>query len=229
MARAHLIDEPTRARAAAAPIALRRPHPSYGTRVPWYTEQVRALVASALPGDARARRPRDRDGGAAGARHARSRPTAVAHADRWGKAQVAALVWDHRTGYVEALVGGRAWGPRPLRSHAAELPPAGLGVEAARLRRRARGAARSRRAPRCATRRSPSTTRRTNVHWKPKLGQPVPRRRARAGRVRGVAQRARDRRVRSRRRPARDRARAPARHLDARSPTSGRWRSARRA
>src|SRR5262249_15261692 len=36
---------------------------------------------------------------------------AVAQADRWGGAQVAALVWDHRTGYVEAVVGGRAWGP----------------------------------------------------------------------------------------------------------------------
>jgi penicillin-binding protein 1A len=34
----------------------------------------------------------------------------VAHADRWGGAQVAALLWDHHTGYVEALVGGRAWG-----------------------------------------------------------------------------------------------------------------------
>src|SRR5262249_51507827 len=37
LARAHLIDEPTRARAVAAPIELHRPQPSYGTRVPWYT------------------------------------------------------------------------------------------------------------------------------------------------------------------------------------------------
>src|SRR6185436_3463191 len=51
MARAGLIDEPTRARAAAAPIELRRPRPSYGTRVPWYTEQVRAFVSSALRAD----------------------------------------------------------------------------------------------------------------------------------------------------------------------------------
>ncbi|MDQ3370452.1 MAG: penicillin-binding transpeptidase domain-containing protein, partial [Myxococcota bacterium] len=36
---------------------------------------------------------------------------ARAHADRWGKSEVGALIWDHRTGYVEALVGGRSWDP----------------------------------------------------------------------------------------------------------------------
>ena len=41
-------------RPIATPIALRRPRPSYGTRVPWYTEQVRALIASALPDELRA-------------------------------------------------------------------------------------------------------------------------------------------------------------------------------
>ena len=49
MARAHLIDPAEQARAAAAPLALVRPHPSYGRRAPWYTEQVRRLIAGALP------------------------------------------------------------------------------------------------------------------------------------------------------------------------------------
>ncbi|HEX7841777.1 MAG TPA: transglycosylase domain-containing protein, partial [Kofleriaceae bacterium] len=40
MARAHLIDAQDLARAASAPLALTRPHRSYGTRAPWYTEQV---------------------------------------------------------------------------------------------------------------------------------------------------------------------------------------------
>lgn len=109
MARAGTIDEPTRAAAAATPIELRRPRPSYGTRVPWYTEQVRGFIASALPGEL------DRGGlvvetAALPALGTELQRTAVTHADRWGGAQVAAIVWDHRTGYVEALIGGRAWG-----------------------------------------------------------------------------------------------------------------------
>ncbi len=110
MMRANMIDDATRARAAASAITLQRPHPTYGTRVPWYTEQVRGLVASALPSDMQ-------QGGltietaAAPALGTQLQIDAVAQADRWGKSQVAALVWDHRTGYVEALVGGRAWNP----------------------------------------------------------------------------------------------------------------------
>jgi membrane carboxypeptidase/penicillin-binding protein len=110
MARAGLIDEPARARAAAAPIELVRPRPAYGTRVPWYTEQVRAFVAAALPDEVR-RGGLEIETAALPALGTALQDAAVAHADRWGGPQVAALVWDHRTGYVEALVGGRAWGP----------------------------------------------------------------------------------------------------------------------
>jgi len=110
MARAHLIDAAARARAAAAPIALARPHPSYGTRVPWYTEQVRGLVAAALPEDL-ARGGLTIDTAALPALGTELTRAAAAHAERWHGAQVAALIWDHHTGYVEAIVGGRAWGP----------------------------------------------------------------------------------------------------------------------
>jgi penicillin-binding protein 1A len=109
MARAKLIDEPTRAAAAAQPITLHKPHPSYGTRVPWYTEQVRQLVAGALPEDF-ARGGLTVETAALPALGTQLQRDAVAHSSAWHGAQVGALVWDHRTGYVEALVGGTRWG-----------------------------------------------------------------------------------------------------------------------
>jgi penicillin-binding protein 1A len=110
MLRARLIDEASHARAVAAALALERPRPSYGTRVPWYTEHVRGLVAATLPAEL------DRGGltiqtAAHPALGTVLQRSALAHAARRGGAQVAALLWDHRTGYVEALVGGRAWNP----------------------------------------------------------------------------------------------------------------------
>lgn len=115
MLRAKLIDEPTRAAAAAAPIALRRPRPSYGTRVPWYTEEARALLGAAIP-DEVARGALTIDTAALPALGTQLQRDAAAQADRWKQKaltpEIAALVWDHRTGYIEALVGGRAWGPR---------------------------------------------------------------------------------------------------------------------
>jgi penicillin-binding protein 1A len=186
MARAHLIDAAEHARALAAPIALARPHPSYGTRVPWFAEQVRGLVAGALPEEF-ARGGLVIETAALPALGTELQRDAAAHADRWHaaeterspghraqpeapdqrsegsaesdvrggrmkyglraeterspghraqpeapdqrsegsaesdvrggrmkyglRAQVAALVWDHRTGYIEAIVGGRAWDP----------------------------------------------------------------------------------------------------------------------
>ena len=110
MARAGLIDEAARAAAAAAPIELVRPRPSYGTRVPWYTEQARALVRAALPEEAR-RGGLVIETAALPALGTAIQADATAHGARWGGAEVAALVWDHRTGYVEALVGGRDWDP----------------------------------------------------------------------------------------------------------------------
>jgi penicillin-binding protein 1A len=109
MARAHLIDAAEQARAAAAPLALVRPHRNYGRRAPWYTEQVRRLIAGALPREL-ARGGLVIDTAALPALGAELAAGAAAHADRWGGAEIAALVWDHRTGYVEAIVGGQAWG-----------------------------------------------------------------------------------------------------------------------
>ncbi len=114
MARAQLIDEATRARAAATPLGVRRPQASYGTRVGWYTEAVRLLVDSAFPDDV-ARGGLVVQTAALPALGTQLQQDAVAHAARWREGehtpQIGALVWDHRTGYVEALVGGLAWGP----------------------------------------------------------------------------------------------------------------------
>jgi penicillin-binding protein 1A len=112
MHRAKLIDEPARAAAAALPLDLHRPHASYGTRVGWYTEAVRQLVDGAFPDDSK-RGGLVIETAALPALGTHLQADVVAHAEHWrqGKVtpQVGALVWDHRTGYVEALVGGRDW------------------------------------------------------------------------------------------------------------------------
>jgi penicillin-binding protein 1A len=113
MARAKLIDEPERAAAAAEPIRVHRPAPYYGTRIAWYTEAVRKLVAEAFPDDA-ARGGLTIETAALPALGTRLEADATAHALAWSHddhtPQIATIVWDHTTGYVEALVGGRDWG-----------------------------------------------------------------------------------------------------------------------
>ncbi len=168
MARAKMIDEPTRAAAVAVPITLRRPSPSYGTRVPWYTEHVRALIAGAIPEEL-ARGGLVIETAALPALGARVQADAVGQADRWGRSQVAAIVWDHRTGYVEALVGGRAWGPDRFDRMLGSCRQPGSAwkpiVYGAALER---GAI----TPGTALRDAPIAEYdvATNVHWKPKSG-----------------------------------------------------------
>ncbi len=106
MVRARIIDDAARTKASEQPIVLHRPSPSYRTRVPWYAEQVRRFIDDALPAEL------DNGGlvietAANVAEGTQLQRDADAHAVTWKQAQVAAIVWDHRTGYVEALVGGR--------------------------------------------------------------------------------------------------------------------------
>lgn len=170
MTRAKLIDEATRAQAAATPVALHRPHPSYGTRAPWYTEQVRELVAAALPDDAR-RGGLVIETAALPALGEELQRDAVAHAAKWLTSkripQIAAIVWDHQTGYVEALVGGRSWGPdrfdrmlQSCRQPGSAWKPIvyGAGLDAAAI------------TPGTALRDAPVAEydEATNTHWKPK-------------------------------------------------------------
>lgn len=168
MHRAKMIDEATRAKAVATPLLLVRPKQDYGSRVPWYTEQVRRLLAGALPAEL-ARGGLTVETAALPALGTQLQDEAVAQADRWGKSQVAGLVWDHRTGYVEALVGGRDWDPdrfdrmlQSCRQPGSAWKPMvyGAALEADAI------------TPGSPLRDAPIAEydERTNVHWKPKSG-----------------------------------------------------------
>lgn len=115
MLRAHLIDEPTRVEATAQPIVLRRARPAFGNAVPWYAEQVRQLIKGALPGEL-ARGGLVVETAALPALGTELARDAVAQAKLWRHGdetpQIGALLWDHHTGYIEALVGGTLWGRR---------------------------------------------------------------------------------------------------------------------
>jgi penicillin-binding protein 1A len=110
MREAGLLDELGYRAAAAAPIELSPAPPTYGALAPWLTERIRRQLAEdsgaafrrgglvvdtavepalAIEATARARRHTDRLAGAE------------------GPPEVAALIWDHRTGYLEMTVGGR--------------------------------------------------------------------------------------------------------------------------
>ncbi len=129
MAEARFITGAEAAAAIARPIALRSPPNPYGHVAAWDTERVRREIFDRYPGPAargalrvetaiqpvlaeealaRARRHAER----LDARHDGPAP------------QVAALLWDHRTGYLEATVGGTRWaGDQFDRSHQACRQP----------------------------------------------------------------------------------------------------------
>ena len=116
MFRAKLIDAATRDAAIAQPLALRRPIKSYGRVVPWYTEQVRQLISAAIP-DELGRGGLVVETAALPALGTKLQEDAIAQAEAWAEKdkdgtllpEVAAMLWDHHTGYVEAMVGGLDW------------------------------------------------------------------------------------------------------------------------
>ncbi|HEY1546282.1 MAG TPA: transglycosylase domain-containing protein, partial [Kofleriaceae bacterium] len=112
MARAHLIDDVTFAKATSSPIALHHPHKSYGTVVPWYAEQVRKLLHEAIP-DELSRGGLVVETAALPALGDELARDARAHAANWVQhdvtPEIGAMLWDHQTGYVEALLGGLRW------------------------------------------------------------------------------------------------------------------------
>ncbi len=112
MHKAGSIDDATLAAALAEPLTLTRPGVAAGSLAPWYTEHVRRLIAEAMPED-HARGGLVVETAALPALAIAAERAATAHTDALdrgdGPTEVAALLWDHTTGYVEALVGGRAW------------------------------------------------------------------------------------------------------------------------
>jgi penicillin-binding protein 1A len=113
MHRAGSLTEAELRRAAAAPLRLRPPAARYGRVAPWYTERARREVAGSMAEEL-ARGGLVIETAAQPVLAAEVEARARRHVARLrgdGAApQVAALVWDHDTGYVEAEVGGRDWG-----------------------------------------------------------------------------------------------------------------------
>lgn len=108
---AGFLDEAEFRRAVAEPLGLRRPHLHYGRIAPWITERARREVEAAWP-EAYARGGLTIETPALPALAAEAEAAARAHLsglDREHPPEVGALVWDVRSGYVEATVGGRAW------------------------------------------------------------------------------------------------------------------------
>lgn len=112
MRRAGFLDDAELAAALAEPLVLTPPVPTYGTVAPWYTEHVRRLVADSLPGEYDLGGLIVETAALPGLAFEAERRAGV-HTDGLarGKAapEVGAILWDHQTGYVEALVGGRTW------------------------------------------------------------------------------------------------------------------------
>ena len=97
----------------ARPLALARRGEVYGTRLPWYTEHVRRQLIDGLPHEL-ARGGLTVETAALPALGNDAEDEVVRAGDRLtdateGPPELAAVVWDHHTAYVEAMVGGRAW------------------------------------------------------------------------------------------------------------------------
>ncbi len=110
---AGFIDDGALAAARAEPIALSPPPVAYGTLAPWHTERARREVEEADPvGYARGglRIETSAQPALALEAEASARARSQALAPSAGRPpEVAALVLDHQTGYVEATVGGLDW------------------------------------------------------------------------------------------------------------------------
>lgn len=113
MARAGFIDATQAEQAMARPLGLTPPSTRYGRLAPWYTEYVRREVETAWP-EAYARGGLRIETGLWPALAHEAEMLALDNARRVAEEdgrlpEVGALIWDHRTGYVEATVGGLSW------------------------------------------------------------------------------------------------------------------------
>ncbi|MBK9034801.1 MAG: transglycosylase domain-containing protein [Myxococcales bacterium] len=111
MRRAGFIDEATRADAAARPLALAPAGPP-AVRAPWYADHVRRLLEESIPLEV-AQGGLEVETAALPALAARVDATLAATTAAWADdvdvPEAAAIAWDHRSGYVLAVAGGRAW------------------------------------------------------------------------------------------------------------------------
>lgn len=113
MARAGFLSRDEAAAAQRAALGLTPPRLRAGELLPWATEAARRLVAEALPEEL-ARGGLTIELAALPALGLALEQEAAVHARRWrhsdgSQPELAALWWDVRTGYVEALHGGNDW------------------------------------------------------------------------------------------------------------------------
>ncbi|HUH05674.1 MAG TPA: PBP1A family penicillin-binding protein [Kofleriaceae bacterium] len=114
MARAGFISADEAAAAQARPIELSPPPLVYGTIAPWLTEHARRELDQELPAEV-ARGGLRVETTALPPLALETAALAQVATDRLGKdrehgsPELGAVVWDYRTGYIEALVGGRSW------------------------------------------------------------------------------------------------------------------------
>jgi penicillin-binding protein 1A len=114
MERAGFLAADEHARARARPLGLVPPPLAYGALAAWHTERARREVAASFAEDL-ARGGLRIETTAQPLLGVAAEASARRHADELGRRQrtpppqVGALIWDHRTGYVEATVGGLSW------------------------------------------------------------------------------------------------------------------------
>ncbi len=113
MREAGFLSEDAYARARASPIELSPATPRYGRVAPWHTELARRQVKAAFPeayarGGLRIETTAEPALAAAGADRAREHTGALA--GDGDAPELAAVVWDHQTDYVELSLGGRDFG-----------------------------------------------------------------------------------------------------------------------
>ncbi|HTM20780.1 MAG TPA: transglycosylase domain-containing protein [Kofleriaceae bacterium] len=125
MVRAGFVDAGEAEAAKARPIELHPRPQRFGRIAPWDTERARRQLEAAMPaqlarGGLRVELAVQPVLAAEGLARAAAHATRV---DRAAPPQVAALLWDHVTGYVEATIGGRAADSQFDRTHQACRQP----------------------------------------------------------------------------------------------------------
>jgi len=114
MLRAKMIPSKEHQRAIAAPIELTPPRVLYGTLAPWHTARARgevghAAAANYMRGGLRIETSASVTLSEGALEIARTFSDRLGRGRENGAPQVGALVWDYRTGYLEATVGGLDW------------------------------------------------------------------------------------------------------------------------
>jgi penicillin-binding protein 1A len=114
MLRAEMITNEEHEQARATPIELTPPTVRYGTIAPWHTARARGEIETLAPahymrGGLRIETSASVTVSADAVQIARDFSERLGKGRENGAPQIGALIWDYRTGYLEATVGGLDW------------------------------------------------------------------------------------------------------------------------